>query len=212
MKPGSILESLYPPSNHGPDKCLICGLSFRDHLQCWWYPHLYSSYDRHLDEIRRNGIVYDNNNQEGDVLRSKEKSSGQNLSYSSIRRNVYETGLSPIFSQSNNKGNDNKSGRLSYHSRYVREVNNSDQNNKKPQSQNRITRKSFRAKKRKSFDKDGYETLTVAGLKYSVPMVQFDKNNNVGDFLLVTARVFTLTKLDQLLWIQRFENRRYNHI
>lgn len=148
-------------------------------------------------------------------MRRKQKRRGQKLSDSSIRKDEYETELSSICSHSNNKGNDNKSRRLSFHSRYVREVHNSD-NNKNSQSQNGRARKSFKAfkaKKRKSFDKDGYETLTVAGVKYSVPMVQFDRNRNkiVGDFVLVTARVFTLTKLDQLLWIQRFENRRYNH-
>jgi len=57
IKPGSLLESLYPPSQHGPDKCLICGLSFRDHLTCWWYPQLYSPYDLYLDAVKKNGTV-----------------------------------------------------------------------------------------------------------------------------------------------------------
>ena len=36
IKPGSILESLYPCSQYGPDKCLICGTNFQTHLNHWW--------------------------------------------------------------------------------------------------------------------------------------------------------------------------------
>ena len=51
IKPNSVLEKLYPPSQHVPDRCLVCGYSFDNHLKAWWFPHLYSPFDRHLDDI-----------------------------------------------------------------------------------------------------------------------------------------------------------------
>jgi len=58
IRPGSVLQLLYPSSsNYSPDKCLICGGCFRDHLRLWWAKHLYTPYDRLLDETYARGVV-----------------------------------------------------------------------------------------------------------------------------------------------------------
>ena len=62
IKPSSILEALYPLSKHGPERCCICGLSFRDHLNTWWYTYLYTPYDLYLDQIQSSSRRIDEDN------------------------------------------------------------------------------------------------------------------------------------------------------
>lgn len=57
IPPGSVLQLLYPCQRFSPDRCLICGGSFADHLTLWWSPHLYTPLDRLLDATTRDGIV-----------------------------------------------------------------------------------------------------------------------------------------------------------
>lgn len=56
IKPGSILQQLYPLNQHNPDKCMLCGGSSRDHLTLWWSKHLYTPYDLHLDKVYNEGV------------------------------------------------------------------------------------------------------------------------------------------------------------
>jgi hypothetical protein len=51
IRPGSMLQLLYPCSRYSVDKCLLCGGTFRDHLTLWWSKHLYTPYDRYLDQV-----------------------------------------------------------------------------------------------------------------------------------------------------------------
>uniref|UniRef100_A0A7S0CEK4 Uncharacterized protein n=1 Tax=Proboscia inermis TaxID=420281 RepID=A0A7S0CEK4_9STRA len=51
IRPNSLLEDLYPCSQHSPNRCLICKETFRDHLLSWWMPHLNSPYDKYIDNL-----------------------------------------------------------------------------------------------------------------------------------------------------------------
>lgn len=51
IQPGSMLQLLYPCSQYSLDKCVLCGGTFRDHLTLWWSKHLYTPYDRYLDQV-----------------------------------------------------------------------------------------------------------------------------------------------------------------
>jgi hypothetical protein len=53
IAPGSILQLLYPCSRYSIDKCFLCGGSYRDHLTLWWSKHLYTPYDRWLDQTNQ---------------------------------------------------------------------------------------------------------------------------------------------------------------
>ena len=46
-----MLQLLYPCSRYSVDKCILCGGTFRDHLTLWWSKHLYTPYDRYLDQV-----------------------------------------------------------------------------------------------------------------------------------------------------------------
>ena len=52
-----MLQLLYPCSQYSPDKCMLCGGSFRDHLALWWSKHLYTPFDRLVDRVYRDGVV-----------------------------------------------------------------------------------------------------------------------------------------------------------
>ena len=54
IKPKSVLESLYPPWSHGPDRCLLCHHSFADHLSSWWFPNRYTPFGTWLDDTMMN--------------------------------------------------------------------------------------------------------------------------------------------------------------
>lgn len=51
-QPGSVLDTLYPCTNHSPNACSICGHTFQDHLLFWWKSRRNekSDYDLHLDK------------------------------------------------------------------------------------------------------------------------------------------------------------------
>lgn len=57
IEPGSILQLLYPCSRYSPDRCIACGGSFRDHLTLWWAKHLYTPFDRNMDNTYAAGSV-----------------------------------------------------------------------------------------------------------------------------------------------------------
>jgi hypothetical protein len=57
IEPGSMLQLLYPCTRYSPDKCLLCGGTFRDHLTLWWSKHLYTAFDLHVGRTMKDGVV-----------------------------------------------------------------------------------------------------------------------------------------------------------
>mmetsp|Transcript_112 Transcript_112/g.298 ORF Transcript_112/g.298 Transcript_112/m.298 type:complete len:332 (-) Transcript_112:52-1047(-) len=53
----SILQLLYPCSRYSPNKCMICGGSYPDHLELWWSKHLYSPFDQYLDKTYNDALA-----------------------------------------------------------------------------------------------------------------------------------------------------------
>lgn len=60
----SILQLLYPCSRYAPDRCMVCGGGFSDHLELWWSKHLYTPWDLYMDRTYK----------EGEVLKEEDKS------------------------------------------------------------------------------------------------------------------------------------------
>ena len=56
IEPGSILQLLYPCSRYSPDRCLVCGGTFRDHLTLWWANNLYTPFDNYMDRVYAKGV------------------------------------------------------------------------------------------------------------------------------------------------------------
>ena len=57
IRPGSMLQLLYPCSRYAPDKCLVCGGRYIDHLTLWWFKHMYSPLDQMMDRDLQRAIT-----------------------------------------------------------------------------------------------------------------------------------------------------------
>lgn len=65
-----MLQLLYPCSRYSPNRCLVCGGSFPDHLELWWSKHAYAPFDRHLDGTYCNALIV---NEEVDQISTKSR-------------------------------------------------------------------------------------------------------------------------------------------
>lgn len=126
-------------------------MSFRDHLTCWWYPQLYSCYDTHLNEMRRNGTMslaeYDDYMMYGNLksIRTQQKKKKKNFMRNNNNYNIhnrkrrkyhrnswdededeYESGLSPLYQQHpyNQQRNGNQYSKSMYHQQFVKDISN----------------------------------------------------------------------------------------
>lgn len=57
VRPGSMLQLLYPCHRYSPDRCLLCGGCYKDHLILGWVKHLYKPFDRFLDKDFADSLV-----------------------------------------------------------------------------------------------------------------------------------------------------------
>ena len=196
--PNSVLESLYPLSRHSPDRCLICGQSFRSHLTSWWFQRLYTPYDLYLDTIRREGTTF-NTPRDGDGHGGKIRpTSGSGvLTYHRLYTKSLIAPPQPPSLHTN-------------------------QTPLPPNNKNtKITKKHTRTKKKKSpvvsdgnaRDNDSLlpsetndEIRTSGGLRYSVPKMRTDGLGTFRVSMLTVARELVLLDLDAFVSVQRLEN------
>jgi hypothetical protein len=128
----SVLKLLYPCSRYSPNKCLICGGSYDDHLELWWSKHLYSPYDQYLDKTynealtirdeqaaseqqrrrRRRSSSNNNNRQFADAAGKQRNNSNGNRRSSSF---VKTSSAAPLQTLSDPP-------RFDFHKRYVKDV------------------------------------------------------------------------------------------
>jgi len=198
IRPNSVLESLYPLSRHSPDRCLICGQSFRSHLTSWWFQRLYTPYDLYLDTIRREGTTF-NTPRDGDGHGGKIRpTSGSGvLTYHRLYTKSLIAPPQPPSLHTNQTP--------------------LPPNNKST----KITKKHTRTKKKKSpvvsdgtaRDNDSLlpsetndEIRTSGGLRYSVPKMRTDGLGTFRVSMLTVARELVLLDLDAFVSVQRLEN------
>lgn len=84
-----MLQLLYPCSRYSPDRCLICGGTFRDHLTLWWSKNLYTPLDRILDDTFRDGVrVVDHDDSGASVVEPRRKVRRRRQPSSKARRDA----------------------------------------------------------------------------------------------------------------------------
>uniref|UniRef100_A0A7R9WXV1 Secreted protein n=1 Tax=Craspedostauros australis TaxID=1486917 RepID=A0A7R9WXV1_9STRA len=83
-QPNSMLQLLYPCSRYSPDRCLVCGGTYNDHLALWWSRNLYSPYDRHLDDTYNQALVLDDDSSNN--KKKKKRSAGRQRGRSAPQR------------------------------------------------------------------------------------------------------------------------------
>lgn len=184
IRPGSLLQSLFPCSDHAPDRCAICGFSFPEHLGEWWRPWLRSPYDDHLDQVREVGAVTPET-----VVSAKGRSWGWGDKQRKVRGNTAPTGW---------KGDGvsrwpSSVEILCFHRQYVQKVSPS-LNDVQP------------AEDTICFDEEGYECRRVSSFRYRVPGFRPGSYNSLASNLQSFARAITIGEIESLLRLQEKEN------
>jgi len=217
IKPKSVLEKLYPPSKHSPNRCLICGHTFDNHLKSWWFPNLYSAFDKHLDEIYEKYTV-NLNSESNQRIQTRPKKSSSTSRVSSSGRSVGKTpiplyppgdrtepGMKPVQDVSQ----DNAFRKREFHKRYVEDISD-------PKGAGKNTNKSLvgddlhgRKSRNQEMNTTKFETRRIFGIKYKVPFINvMGKDYTLGSaLLLAVTRTLVLERLDAILWLQTVDNR-----
>jgi hypothetical protein len=52
-----MLQLLYPCNRYSPDRCILCGGCYKDHLTLGWAKHRYKPFDRLMDNMHGDGLV-----------------------------------------------------------------------------------------------------------------------------------------------------------
>jgi len=221
MRPGSVLHSLYPLSRHEPDRCLICGQSFQNHLASWWFARLYTPYDLYIDGVRKEGTTTTttttarygcDDDDSGDYGDCKGKKDADRSWWFGGRNKV----------RSNNAVVEPENAVLAYHRRYVQnwfstkpppptyDYDTRKQKNPKRHEQNRA--KTARPNNGDSNNNpvvpNRYETRESGGIRYTVPMIKTTGLRSTFQLsILAVAREIVLLDLDALVHLQRLENK-----
>ncbi len=199
IKPNSMLESLYPLSRHGPDRCLICNHSFDNHLRSWWFTHLYKPYDMYLDDTtsRFTQMESQPNGYTSSAKKSRKRRQRKNKRFE-IDDDL-DMGLQSVPPEEQYIS----FAKRVFHKRYVKDIT--------PLYSNMKKRKSIiGASASRPYVIDGnYEKSSVRGVIYQVPA--FEQNDSaitfIGQSMLVLTRVLVLDRFHSLIIIQDIDNR-----
>lgn len=225
MRPGSVLKSLYPLSRHGPDRCLICGQSFRHHLTSWWFSRLYTSYDLYLDKVRREGSFNSphacDGKVDGDGDGGKARATyGSGCKRVSSKGAIVEPGMTSLTNNGRYGSVSSGSGVLAFHRLYTKSLTSlkpPSLDNYGTPSEKKVTEKLRKKKKKGQGLSDGNrkehcplsendEMRNSGGMQYSVPKM---RTNSVGRFrlsMLTIVRELVLLDLDSFVFMQNLEN------
>uniref|UniRef100_A0A7S2RDF1 Uncharacterized protein n=1 Tax=Eucampia antarctica TaxID=49252 RepID=A0A7S2RDF1_9STRA len=224
IRPGSILDSLYPLSNHSPDRCSSCGQSFHQHLATWWFPRLYSSYDLYLDKVfqRATTTIYNHPvppSSPKKITSKKQKhhpplSSSNDDNDDNYKQEEKEPDMKPFL---NGFRKPNYFPTLNYHKAYVRLLGEEDETII-PEEQQRLKGTSTRKRKQSNEKVETtmkgqnkyYGTRTsLDGIQYKVQKLQIQKKKDVrvgAFFIHALSRAIVLQELETFLWLEQEEN------
>ena len=197
----SILQLLYPCSRYSPNKCMICGGSYPDHLELWWSKHLYTPLDQSLDKTYKDAMVVPK--LESTTARTA-KSQGSRTTASTRQ-------------QSTNRGYTQSKAaqpvgppKFGFHKKYVQDVTEAVETAKDRQELYKMLTKMIGGK---NAPKKTYRMTKMlnSGVAYLVPVQRKEENKpfSVKQTLQKFMTYTVLRNLDDLIYIQGVENK-YN--
>mmetsp|Transcript_26364 Transcript_26364/g.38821 ORF Transcript_26364/g.38821 Transcript_26364/m.38821 type:complete len:297 (-) Transcript_26364:245-1135(-) len=192
IRPGSILEALYPMSRHSPDRCIFCGRSFQDHLEKWWEPKLNSPYDTHLNVVHTKGVSVLDGEEESTKTKSRRKSGSTHPGgRKMIRFAFHETYVDSVEFETSGEDQKFQQGRK-------------DENRSNEKSKNGQIKSS-----KVIASHDGYDIRkTLDGTTYRVPTQPHSKmTNKFSNFASFLLREVLLINVEEILLLERIENR-----
>jgi hypothetical protein len=191
-----MLQLLYPCNQYSPDKCLLCGGTFRDHLALWWAKNLYSPYDLHLDRVYKDGRI---------------NSTMQNDSIAKIRTTKTKT-----------LSNSSPGVDFCYHRRYVLDVRHLLQGIQRQRDKKRIVQREILKRYHQIIDSKTMNRVEQrryapvgkqSPVQYIVPNTYFDAdflrmNGPAKVFIWLFARDLCLSAVDKLLDLEAMDRER----
>lgn len=211
----SILQLLYPCSRYAPNKCLVCGGNYADHLELRWSSHLYKPFDLHIDKTYREGLLIGGRPMEGSSSTKKNNNKSYKRSTSSSSsgnrrsgRNKHRTSTPKVLKRPPSFG---------FHRRYVYDVSDMVFNS----SEKEFNRVKERVKEKflKMNELRGVEQLRLTRfpeykVAYLTPQITTTSNKTGREgrrrssFVLKLGRFLCLNQLHNLVAMQESENKR----
>ena len=145
------------------------------------------------DELLDNN--HNNNQRKG--IQNRNPKQGQKNAH--IKRE-YESGLNPFCHE-----NDFRTRRVekyNFHQKYVQEE---EEHRNIPHDSREKKRKARLKHLKEGNELNLFEKRKMAGITYSVPRIKVSSKGIYSSSILVIARALVISKLDELLWIERFE-------
>ena len=195
----SILQLLYPCSRYSPNKCMLCGGSYPDHLELWWGKHLYTPFDKNLDKSYQDAMITPKSES---VMTKTPRSQG---TASARRKSINQGPTRSTMAQQV------EAPKFGFHQRYVRDVTEAVTASSDQQEQFKMLRKLLGNGSNNS-SKKAYRLTKMlnSGVAYVVPVPRREDNKafSVKQTLQKFMTYTVLRCLDDLILLQGVENKR----
>jgi hypothetical protein len=179
----SILQLLYPCSRYSPNKCIVCGGSFPDHLELWWSKHLYTPFDMCMDKTYKEGVL----------MTEDGTQTNKNIGKGTSKKSTPEVVGPPKYA---------------FHRRYVEDVNDLIQGTKGFDNQMNVLKQKLGKEskgKSKSLDQLRLTQFPEYGVAYLTPRAKSENGKRLS-WTLRIARSLCLLSLENLVELQENEN------
>ena len=176
---------IYPCTRYNPSKCMRCGGSFRDHLRLWWSKtHLYSPFDRYLDQTYEKGMA-------PHVAKHQRRPRKQRETTTTATKN-HPTGKAPT--------------KYSFHRAYVLDIQDVWGDTERPRDRRRALKQAVSENPSLSFPME-IRTLKREAVVDAVPARKEREKEpkTFREVLLKLARLRILEELDGLIFSERLE-------
>ena len=161
---------------------MICGGNFPDHLELWWSKHLYTPFDKHLDQTYAEALILPEDEGKGKRRRGRSAKSSKPV----------VTGP-PTYA---------------FHKRYVEDVSSLIKGERDPKAQLEILKQRYTKERRKG-DTKGLRLTRFPqfGVAYILPQAKGEGKRRPS-FALRFARSLVLGNLDDFIVLQETENQK----
>jgi hypothetical protein len=189
IEPGSILQLLYPWSRYSPDRCVLCGGTFQDHLTLWWSKNLYTPFDQILDKDYKQGVQLQQNEETGYTGATKRRGANHQKESDPSRSDR------PAYV---------------YHRRYVLDDRRTLISNAPYSARRRMQLKNFIPDSPQLVDPIELKSLVVGETRvsYIVRAIDASERGNASSFILASVRAMLLRAVENLIYVEIDEKRR----
>lgn len=184
----SILQLLYPCRQYSPNKCIVCGGSFPDHLELWWSKNLYTPFDMYMDKTYEDALQIDDG-VEG--TRNERKGASKKTTPAIFGPPTY-----------------------SFHRRYVQDVSDLIHGVDGFENQMRVLRQKLRKDSKRQSEIAHNLRLTrfpECGIAYVTPQAKSENGKRLS-WALRIARSLCLNSLENFVRLQESENIRLRRV